>query len=112
MCSTAQAQTTLPMPRNLRATYDKGTRSPTGAPGPKYWQNTADYILKVNFDPATRLLAGTVHIQYQNNSPDSLRQLWFKLYPNIYQQGAPRSGKFAAEDLSNGVKIAQLSVDG
>lgn len=108
----AQAQTALPMPRNLRATYAKGTRSPTGQPGPKYWQNTADYILKVNFDPATRLLAGTVHIKYQNNSPDLLRQLWFKLYPNIYQKGAPRSGKFAAEDLSDGVKIEQLSIDG
>ena len=111
-CSATQAQTALPMPRNLRATYDKGTRSPTGQPGPKYWQNTADYAIKVNFDPATRLLAGTVRITYQNNSPDSLRQLWFKLYPNIYQKGAPRSGKFAAEDLGDGVKIAQLSVNG
>ena len=110
--SVSQAQTTLPMPRNLRATYAKGTRSPTGQPGPKYWQNTADYVIKVNFDPATRLLAGTVHIKYQNNSPDSLRQLWFKLYPNLYQKGAPRSGKFAAEDLSDGVKIDQLSING
>ncbi|WP_223648796.1 M1 family metallopeptidase [Hymenobacter psoromatis] len=110
--SVSQAQTALPMPRNLQATYAKGTRSPTGQPGPKYWQNTADYVIKVNFDPATRLLAGTVHIKYQNNSPDSLRQLWFKLYPNLYQKGAPRSGKFAAEDLSDGVKIEQLSING
>ena len=110
--SAAQAQTALPMPRNLQTTYEKGTRSPTGQPGPRYWQNTADYAIKVNFDSATRLLAGTVRIQYQNNSPDSLWQLWFKLYPNIYQKGAPRSGKFAAADLSDGVKIAQLSVNG
>ncbi|MDJ0364518.1 M1 family metallopeptidase [Hymenobacter sp. H14-R3] len=110
--SASQAQTALPMPRNLRATYDKGTRSPTGQPGPKYWQNTADYTIKVNFDPATRRLAGTVHIKYQNNSPDSLRQLWFKLYPNLYQKGAPRSGKFSAEDLSDGVKIERLSING
>ena len=110
--SAGQAQTALPMPRNLRATYEKGTRSPTGQPGPQYWQNTADYLIKVNFDPATRRLSGTVRINYQNNSPDSLGQLWFKLYPNIYQKGAPRSGKFAAEDLSDGVKIAQLSING
>jgi len=111
-CSASLAQAPLPMPRNLRATYDKGTRAPTGQPGPKYWQNTADYTIKVNFDPATRLLAGTVSIKYQNNSPDSLRQLLFKLYPNIYQKGAPRSGKFAAEDLSDGVKIERLAVNG
>ncbi|MEJ7663729.1 MAG: hypothetical protein WKG07_31445 [Hymenobacter sp.] len=34
--SATQAQTALPMPCNLRATYEKGTRSPTGQPGPKY----------------------------------------------------------------------------
>ena len=110
--SASLAQAPLPMPRNLRAIYDKGTRAPSGQPGPKYWQNTADYVIKVNFDPATRLLAGTVSIKYQNNSPDSLRQLLFKLYPNIYQKGAPRSGKFAAEDLSDGVKIERLAVNG
>ena len=109
--TTSLAQTPLPIPRNLQATYAKGTRSPSGQPGPKYWQNTADYAIKVNFDPATRLVAGTVNIAYQNNSPDSLRQLWFKLYPNLYQKGAPRSGKFAAEDLSDGVKIEQLSIN-
>ena len=112
LATLAQAPAALPMPRNLRATYDRGTRSPTGQPGPHYWQNTADYTIKVSFDPATRRLAGTVGIKYQNNSPDSLRQLWFKLYPNIYQKGAPRSGKFAAEDLSDGVTIARLSVNG
>jgi hypothetical protein len=108
----AQAPAPLPMPRNLQATYARGTRATSGQPGPRYWQNTADYTIKVNFDPATRLLAGTVNIAYQNNSPDSLRQLWFKLYPNLYQKGAPRSGKFAPEDLSDGVKIEQLTING
>ncbi|WP_254245018.1 M1 family metallopeptidase [Hymenobacter sp. BRD67] len=110
--SAGMAQAPLPMPRNLRATYDKGTRTPTGQPGPKYWQNTANYTIKVNFDPATRLLAGTVAIAYQNNSPDSLRQLWFKLYPNLYQHGSPRTGHFAPEDLGDGVKIVQMTING
>ena len=108
----APAPAALPTPRNMLATYAKGTRSPNGKPGPTYWQNTADYVLKVNFDPATRLVAGAVNIAYQNNSPDSLRQLWFKLYPNLYQKGAPRDGKFAVDDLTDGVKIAQLTVNG
>ena len=33
------AQTTLPVPVNLAATYTKGTRSPGGEPGKNYWQN-------------------------------------------------------------------------
>ncbi|WP_303311084.1 M1 family metallopeptidase [Hymenobacter sp. BT730] len=106
------AQQALPIPRNLQATYQKGTRSEDGKPGPKYWQNTADYTLNINFDPATRLVQGTVDIAYINNSPDSLRQIWFKLYPNYYQKGAPRVSSVKPEDLHDGVKIAQLSVNG
>jgi hypothetical protein len=102
----------LPIPRNLQATYAKGTRSITGQPGPNYWQNTADYKLDISFDPATRRIAGTVDIKYQNNSPDALNQLWFKLYPNLYQQGAPRASGIKPEDVTEGVKIEQLSIDG
>ena len=79
----ALAQQPLPMPRNLQATYARGTRGPNGQPGPNYWQNTANYDITVAFDPGTRRIAGTVDIAYLNNSPDSLRQLWFKLYPNL-----------------------------
>ena len=102
----------MPVPRNMRPAYARGTRSADGRPGPNYWQNRADYIIKVNFDPATRLLAGTVNINYQNNSPDSLRQIWFKLYPNLFQKGAPHDGRFQPGDLGDGVKIEQLSLNG
>ncbi len=106
------AQPALPVPRNLQATYARGTRSPSGQPGPKYWQNTADYDINVSFDPVSRRVAGSVAINYQNNSPDSLKQLWFKLYPNIYQKGAPRSKAFAPEDIGEGVKISALRING
>src|SRR6476646_10075789 len=69
------AQQPLPVPLNLQATFAKGTRSADGQPGPKYWQNSADYDLKVSFDPGTRLVKGTADITYRNNSPDSLRQI-------------------------------------
>ena len=108
----AAAQPALPVPRNLLATYAKGTRSATGQPGPNYWQNTADYDLTVSFDPATRRVAGTAAIAYQNNSPDTLRQLWFKLYPNLYQQGAPRDRPIAPADLGAGIAITALTVNG
>ncbi|MBC6989092.1 M1 family metallopeptidase [Hymenobacter sp. BT491] len=103
-------QQTLPVPLNLQATYGKGTRSEDGKPGPKYWQNTADYNLKVDFDPATRKVAGTVLITYVNNSPDSLQQIWFKLYPNLYQNGAARASAIKATDAGEGMQIQKLSV--
>ncbi|WP_022823527.1 M1 family metallopeptidase [Hymenobacter norwichensis] len=102
----------LPVPLNLQATYAKGTRSATGAPGPKYWQNSAEYDINVSFDPATRRVAGTVDVVYQNASPDSLRQLQFKLYPNLYQKGAPRVNPMSAEDIGEGVQIEALSFNG
>jgi len=102
----------LPVPRNLQATYTKGTRSVTGQPGPNYWQNSADYQLKVNFDPTTRLVKGTADIIYHNQSPDSLRQLWFKLYPNLYKKGAPRAGGMSPEDVGEGMKLEKLTING
>ncbi|RTQ52135.1 peptidase [Hymenobacter gummosus] len=103
---------TLPIPRNLLATYAKGTRSADGQPGPNYWQNTADYALKINFDPATRLVKGTVDISYQNNSPDELPRLLLKLYPNLYQKGAPRASRMSPEDIGEGVQIERVTVNG
>ena len=108
----ALAQRPLPQPRNIQPLYTNGTRAESGQPGPRYWQNTADYDLAVNFDPATRRVSGTVDIKYINNSPDSLQQIWFKLYPNLYQKGAPRSKAFAPEDVSEGVKIFNLTING
>ena len=107
----AFAQQSLPVPLNLQATYARGTRSPDGRPGKNYWQNTADYTIKVSFDPVTRRVAGTVDITYLNNSPDSLKQIWFKLYPNLYQKGAERANRIAPEDLTEGVQIEKLTVN-
>ena len=106
------AQPVLPVPRNLQATYAKGTRAESGQPGPNYWQNTADYDINVKFDPTTRRVAGTVVIQYQNNSSDELAQLWFKLYPNLYQKGAPRTRTMAPEDIGEGMSITALTING
>ncbi len=101
----------LPVPRNIQAAYEKGTRSADGKPGKNYWQNTATYKLDIDFNPATRLLSGVVDINYSNNSPDTLKQIWFKLYPNLYKKGTPRSSKIAPEDLTDGVTIDSLWIN-
>src|SRR2546423_10322120 len=105
------AQQNLTMPRNLEATFEKGTRSKDGEPGKNYWQNKADYTLNVNFNPVTRQLTGAETIQYNNNSPDTLSEIWFKLYPNLYKKGALRSRSIADEDVSDGVKINSMTIN-
>ncbi|HVT83766.1 MAG TPA: hypothetical protein VHD35_01120, partial [Chitinophagaceae bacterium] len=107
----AIAQNTLPTPRNIQMTYDKGTRSITGAPGKNYWQNSADYSIHVNFFPATRLLTGNEDVVYTNNSKDALRLILFKLYPNLYKKGSPRDRRIAPDDVSDGLIIDQMRID-
>ncbi len=102
----------LPVPRNQRAAYAKATRSMSGSPGKNYWQNSARYRINVDFLPATRLLSGKVEIDYVNNSPDTLKQVWFKLYPNLYKTGTPSLRKIEPEDLGEGVQIDSIWING
>ncbi|RYZ27308.1 MAG: peptidase, partial [Chitinophagaceae bacterium] len=106
------AAQSLPVARNIQAAYQKGTRSVEGKPGKNYWQNKAAYTLRVKFNPETRLVAGTVDITYTNNSPDTLRQIWFKLYPNLYKTGTPRESAVSPRDLTEGVVIDSMFING
>jgi hypothetical protein len=99
------------IPKNIQATYQKGTRSTDGKPGKNYWQNTASYQVNVNFAPDTRLISGVVDINYINNSPDTLKQIWFKLYPNLYKKGSPRQSKVSPGDLTDGLSIDSMWVN-
>ncbi|MEZ4966607.1 MAG: M1 family metallopeptidase [Saprospiraceae bacterium] len=107
------AQTTLFLPRNLQKAYDNGTRSWDGNPGPKYWQNRAQYTITANLDPATRRLSGEETIKYFNNSPDSLNRLRIKLQHDRYRKGAQRAYDVTASDVSDeGMAIEMLEFNG
>jgi hypothetical protein len=110
-CLIINAQS-LPVARNYQQAYDKNTRTADGKPGAGYWQNAAAYNINVSFTPATRIVSGSEEIVYTNNSPDTLNQIWFKLYPNLYKRGSPRDMHVDAADLSDGVNIESFSVDG
>ncbi|RZL27663.1 MAG: peptidase, partial [Pedobacter sp.] len=107
-----KAQIQLPVEPVFQNTYLKGTRSTDGKPGKKYWQNSSNYNLKVDFNPVSRLLKGTVEVVYTNNSPDTLKEIWFKLYPNLYKKGVPRKARFAEADLGEGVTVEKLTSNG
>ncbi|MDQ8052097.1 MAG: M1 family metallopeptidase [Pedobacter sp.] len=106
LCNNVSAQ--LPVEPVFQQAYSKGTRSPNGAPGDKYWQNTANYELKIDFNPVTRVLNGTVDMVYFNQSPDTLKEIWFKLYPNLYQKGNKNKAGVKEADQGEGVQISSL----
>ncbi|RZM27852.1 MAG: peptidase, partial [Pedobacter sp.] len=49
----------LPMLPSMQPAYTNQTRDLSGKPGKNYWQNKANYALKADFNPDTRLLKGT-----------------------------------------------------
>jgi hypothetical protein len=62
-------------------------RTGSGAPGPKYWQQQADYNINVEINDETHALTGSETIVYVNNSPDVLKYLWLQLDQNILSEG-------------------------
>jgi hypothetical protein len=110
-CTSLIGQVKLPVATNFKIAYHNHTRDTSGKPGKLYWQNKASYTINVTLDPATRKLSGKLTIDYVNNSPDTLRQIIFKLYPNLYQSQAMRNMPVSPDDLTNGVHIQSLAVN-
>ena len=59
-------------------------RPATGEPGPEYWQQRADYKIKIKLDEVTRSVKGSEVITYTNNSPLKLNYVWLQLDQNIF----------------------------
>lgn len=84
-------------------------RSASGQPGPKYWQNRADYLIRASLNEQDTTVDGEVTINYTNNSPDRLDFLWLQLDQNLFRsdsRGAattPVSGdRFDVKGFSKG----------
>jgi len=69
-----QLGTILPTPNEYRTA--------SGAPGPKYWQQRADYDIKATLDEKNLMLHGAEMVTYFNNSPDVLTYIWLQLDEN------------------------------
>jgi hypothetical protein len=73
------------------------SRLGSGAPGPNYWQQRADYMIAATLDTAAKTIRGSVSIHYVNNSPDTLRFVWLQLDQNLYRAESKGSALFPAE---------------
>src|SRR5260370_36892513 len=86
-------------------------REGSGRPGPRYWQQRADYTIAVTLDTATHTIAGRETIRYTNHSPDTLRHVWLQLHQNLFRddsRGAllnPPDARFAARGFRGGFVI-------
>ncbi|UAB75937.1 M1 family metallopeptidase [Mesoflavibacter sp. SCSIO 43206] len=58
-------------------------RTASGAPGPAYYQQQADYKMDIELDDVNARIYGEETITYTNNSPDNLEYLWVQLDQNM-----------------------------
>lgn len=112
--STANGQLILPIEEPFFEAVQKGTRTMDGKPGPKYFQNRADYIIEASVDPSTRQLKGTESIRYINNSPDTLAEIVIRLYQDLYKKdpGFKRDDQLEETELTEGVSISRMVWNG
>ncbi len=90
-------------------------RTASGAPGPAYYQQKADYKMDIEIDDKNQKLYGKETVTYYNNSPEPLEYLWVQLDQNMRAQDsktplienqriapALTAEKFAKEFMGNG----------
>jgi hypothetical protein len=103
---------TLNETRDVVEAYRRGTRSLSGKPGKKYWQNSAVYDISVTVLPPSRTISGSETITYRNNSPDTLKSIIIKLILNEHKAGKASFGRVDKDYLTTGIKIEKLLIDG
>ncbi|TMI97272.1 MAG: M1 family metallopeptidase [Bacteroidetes bacterium] len=93
-------------------------RTGSGEPGPKYWQNRADYKINCTLDTGLHRVTGEVEIIYSNNSPSNLKFLWLQVDQNIYRNDSRASatttetgGRWANAKFTEGDQIKSIAVD-
>jgi hypothetical protein len=93
-------------------------RSASGEPGPKYWQNRADYKINATLDTGLHKVSADVEITYTNNSPDNLKFLWLQVDQNIYRKDSRATstttaagGRWANSKFTEGDVIKNISIE-
>jgi hypothetical protein len=89
-------------------------RAASGAPGPRYWQNRADYDIRASLDTTAKSLSGSLRLRYTNNSPDTLRFIWLQLEQNAFKDKSlnsyifPQASRFGARGFEGGDVIERF----
>ena len=75
-------------------------RTASGAPGPAYYQQQADYKMDIELDDKNTKIYGKETITYHNNSPENLEYLWIQLDQN-------RQSRKSSSPLAQSEKLSQ-----
>jgi hypothetical protein len=76
-------------------------RTASGAPGNKYWQQRADYVIDVELDDVNQRIIGKETVTYKNLSPDTLNYIWLQIDQNIFAKDSLAQKTQTAPELKN-----------
>jgi hypothetical protein len=83
-------------------------RNAAGAPGVRYWQQKADYVINAELNDNNQSITGSETITYYNNSPDVLKYLWLQLDQNILAQGNMTKASLTGTRMGDTLNTLQL----
>ena len=83
-------------------------RTASGAPGNKYWQQRADYVIDVELDDINQRIIGKETVTYKNLSPDSLNYIWLQVDQNIYAKDSDAQLTRTAPAFEDNVPLNQI----
>jgi len=83
-------------------------RTGSGSPGPKYWQQQADYDIIAELNDENQSISGSETITYTNNSPDVLKYLWVQLDQNLFAKDSntPKTSTNSVKDSTAAKQVA------
>ncbi len=91
-------------------------RTGSGAPGPWYYQQQADYNMDIVLDDENQKILGEGTVVYTNNSPDPLSYIWIQLDQNVRakdsQTQAIRKGSISDKMSHKSLKYLFYDFDG
>ena len=96
-------------PLEFQRALAKGTRSQTGEPGARYWQQWTRYQIRASLAPDTKRLSGSERVVHVNRSPDTLGFLYLHLSQNLHAPGVPRN---EPAEITGGVQLESVAVNG
>lgn len=91
-------------------------------PDAAYWQQDVYYKIDARIDEEKHTISASEKLEYRNNSPDTLRYVYFHLWQNAFVKGSylhelerannikPRLGDYEAKGL--GCVVEEINVDG
>ncbi len=83
-------------------------RTASGAPGNKYWQQRADYVIDVELDDVNQRISGKETITYKNLSPDTLSYIWLQVDQNIFAKDSDTQKTQTAPSFDRGIPLNQI----